>query len=153
MSDLWQTNSQTWNVDFVANIFDDQAMHTITEVPVVHNNRNDILRWIPAKDGKCSTRNIYRHISKQQIVQLPQQGSRSINHHANNILKRAWKSKELPPLIKAFTWRLIRRALATAKRALGIPVTLINIMQLVEWWRMTLIYFPLSSTESCLIFI
>ena len=71
----------------------------------------------PARDGKCSTKNIYRHLSRQELIQLPQQGSRSINHYANLILQRAWKSKDLPPLIKAFTWRLIRRALATAERA------------------------------------
>ena len=28
-----------------------------------------------------------------------------------------WKLRELPPLIKTFTWRLIRRALATGDRA------------------------------------
>ena len=28
-----------------------------------------------------------------------------------------WKLKDLPPLIKTFTWRLIRRALATGERA------------------------------------
>ncbi|XP_066388478.1 uncharacterized protein [Miscanthus floridulus] len=48
---------------------------------------------------------------------LPQQGSRRIQPQANHILQRAWKSKELPPIIKAFTWRLIRRSLATAERA------------------------------------
>jgi hypothetical protein len=32
-------------------------------------------------------------------------------------LQRAWKSKDLPPLIKTFTWRLIRRALSTGARA------------------------------------
>ena len=42
---------------------------------------------------------------------------RSIHPQANQILQRAWKSKELSPLFKAFTWRLIRRALATADRA------------------------------------
>jgi hypothetical protein len=44
-------------------------------------------------------------------------GSRSILPQTNQILQRAWKSKDLPPLIKTFTWRLIRRALATAERA------------------------------------
>lgn len=89
----------------------------ITEMPIVPSNQNDILRWIPAKDGKCSTKNIYRHLIRQDLIQLPQQGSPSINHHANLILQRDWKSKNLPPLIKAFTWRLIRRALATGERA------------------------------------
>jgi len=110
-------NPQSWNVHLIANIFDDQAVQTITEVQIVPNNQHDILRWTPAKDGQCTTKSVYRHLSRQQLVQLPQQGSRSINHQANNILQRAWKSKELPPLIKAFTWRLIRRALATAERA------------------------------------
>jgi hypothetical protein len=32
-------------------------------------------------------------------------------------LQKVWRSKELPPLIKTFTWRLIRRALATGERA------------------------------------
>jgi hypothetical protein len=38
-------------------------------------------------------------------------------HKANQILTRAWKTKQLPPIIKAFTWRIIRRALSTAERA------------------------------------
>jgi hypothetical protein len=45
------------------------------------------------------------------------QGSRSIQPQCNLILKRAWKSKDLPLLIKTFAWRLIRRALATAECA------------------------------------
>jgi hypothetical protein len=32
-------------------------------------------------------------------------------------LQRAWNSKDLPPIIKAFSWRLICRALGTAERA------------------------------------
>lgn len=55
--------------------------------------------------------------SAQNIIQLPQQGSRSILPQANRILGRAWKIKQLPPLIKTFRWRLIRRALSTAERA------------------------------------
>lgn len=55
----------------------------------------------------------------QLQVQLPLQGSRSIHPQAYQILQRAWKMKDLSPLIKAFTWRLIRRALGTAERAAG----------------------------------
>jgi hypothetical protein len=29
---------------------------------------------------------------------------------ANQILQRAWKRKDVPPLIKAFTWRLIKKS-------------------------------------------
>jgi hypothetical protein len=47
---------------------------------------------------------------------LPIKGSRSILPQANQILHKVWKSKTIPPIIKTFTWRLIRRALATAQR-------------------------------------
>lgn len=61
---LWQPDSRNWNVDYIANIFDNQAVQMITEVPMVHSEDNDILRWVPSKDGKCSTKNIYRHLSQ-----------------------------------------------------------------------------------------
>jgi len=89
ISDLWQINFQLWNANYIANIFYDQAVQIITQIPIVPSNQNDILSWTPARDGKCSTKNIYRHLSSQQLVQLPQQGSRSISHHANLILQRA----------------------------------------------------------------
>jgi hypothetical protein len=60
-----------------------------------------------------------RALSRQDLIQLPQHGSRSITHHANFFLQRAWRSKDLSPLIKTFTWRLIRRALATGERQAG----------------------------------
>ncbi|XP_066311755.1 uncharacterized protein [Miscanthus floridulus] len=79
----------------------------------------DILRWKPARNGICTTKDIYKHLSAQNTIQLSQQGSRSILRQANEILQRAWNSKDLPPIIKAFSWRLelIRRALATTERA------------------------------------
>lgn len=84
---------------------------------VVPSPENDILRWVPSTDGKCTTKSIYKHLSGHNLVQLPVQGPRSITHHANSILQKAWRSKELPPLIKTFTWRLVRRALFTGDRA------------------------------------
>lgn len=92
-----------------------QAVQAITNINPVNSDQQDILRWIPSKNGQCSTKNIYRHLSSQSVIQLPDQGSRSIQPQANQILQRAWKRKELIPLIKTFSWRLIRRALATAE--------------------------------------
>jgi len=34
-----------------------------------------------------------------------------------DFLKKVWAHKSLPPSIKTFTWRLIRRAIATGARA------------------------------------
>lgn len=117
VSELWHPDTQTWNVPYIANISDTQAVQAITAVPMVPSEQNDVLRWVPAKDGKCSTKNIYRHLSRQSLIQLPQQGSRSIMQHANSVLQKVWKSKDLPPLIKTFAWRLVRRALATGESA------------------------------------
>jgi hypothetical protein len=52
-----------------------------------------------------------------QTHQLPNQGPRSISEQANKILHSTRKCKLIPPIIKTFAWKLIRRALATAVRA------------------------------------
>lgn len=104
-------------MNYIANIFYIQAVQVITAVPTVPSDQNDILRWILFRDGRCSTKNIYRHLRRQTQIQLPQLGSKSITQHANFLLQKAWKSKDLQPLIKTFTWTLIRRALATRERA------------------------------------
>lgn len=117
VADLWHPNAQTWNANLLTNLFDAATAQSITTIQPVPSEQPDILRWTPPRDGRCSTKNIYKHLSTQCLVHLPAQGSRSIIPQADNILQRAWKCKELPPLIKAFTWRLIRRALASAERA------------------------------------
>jgi len=103
VSDLWTPHTRSWNMQFLTNTFDGQAVQGITSVQPVPNDQQDILRWIPSKNGLCTTKNIYRYLSSQQMVQLPQQGTRSILPQANQILQRAWNSKYLPPLIKTFT--------------------------------------------------
>jgi hypothetical protein len=50
-------------------------------------------------------------------VSRPTQGARGITDEAMNILRRMWKHKMLPPNIKAFGWRLVRKAIATGARA------------------------------------
>jgi hypothetical protein len=84
---------------------------------MVDSASHDTLSWIPAKRGDCTTKNMYRSLSSQAQVQLPTIGSRSIQPQANRILCRMWKSRSLTPLIKAFTWHLVRRALAIGHRA------------------------------------
>jgi len=93
------------------------SVHTIESTPLVPHTCNDILRWIPTKDGICTTKAAYSHLSSLQTHQLPNQGPRSITEEANKILLNTWKCKLIPPIIKTFAWRLIRRALATTVRA------------------------------------
>lgn len=111
VAELWTPNSTDWNVDLLANIFDENAVQQIIPIHTVPINRQDIIRWKPSKTGLCSTKEVYRHLSTQNFIQLLSQGSRSILPSVNHLLTRVWRSKEIPPLIKTFTWRLIRRAL------------------------------------------
>jgi ribonuclease HI len=101
----------------LSNTFTDHATNSIAATQTVQSDHDDILRWTPAKNGLCTTKAIYKHLSSQQLIPLPTHGSRSISQNANQILQKAWNSKTLPPLLKTFAWRLIRRALATAERA------------------------------------
>jgi hypothetical protein len=68
VSELWHPETTTWNINYIANIFDTHAMQAIVEVPIVPSDQNGILRWIPTKDGKCSTKNIYRHLAQQELI-------------------------------------------------------------------------------------
>jgi hypothetical protein len=78
VSDLWLPHSQDWNYNLLNNIFDTQVTNQITNLRPVPNQSRDMLRWIPAKQGNCTTKNIYTHLAAQNIVQLPDQGTRSI---------------------------------------------------------------------------
>jgi hypothetical protein len=116
-SDLWIPNTHDWDVALLTNMFDNDAIQTITSTTTAPSDQQDILRWKSSRKGICTTKAIYKTLSASNVVQLPSQGSKSIQPQANQILCRAWRSKSIPPLIKTFTWRLIRRALATAERA------------------------------------
>ena len=115
--DLWNPGSHSWNHQLLTSTFSDEAVNIIQATPVVTSDHDDILRWTPAKNGQCSTKSVYTHLANQQVHHLRDQGSRSISQDAANILHKVWKSKSIPPLLKTFAWRLIRRAITTGERA------------------------------------
>jgi hypothetical protein len=86
-------------------------------VQVVPSQEADKLRWVPSKKGICTSKEAFLTLDSNVLAQVPQQGTRSISDSALQILTRAWKHKALAPCIKAFVWRLVRRALATGERA------------------------------------
>jgi hypothetical protein len=75
------------------------------------------VKWKPNAKGNCSAKEAFKLLNAQVQVQLPTQGARGIGDHAMEILERVWAHKLLPPNIKTFVWRLIRRAIATGARA------------------------------------
>ena len=113
VNQLWYPDTRQWNIPLLTNAFDNQAVQHIINTPAVDSAENDILRWTPTKDGMGTTKAIFKHLCAINTVH----GVRSITPHANAILCRVWKCKTIPPIIKTFTWRLMRRALATIDRA------------------------------------
>jgi len=120
--------------------FDNIAVNEISKLHPVPNNNQDILRWKPANNGTCTTKAIYNHLASNQIINLPSQGSRSINSHTNQILKRAWKMKNLPPIIKTFAWRLIEEPYRLLNKLQGTLPNLTSIVLHVEKSKMMLIF-------------
>jgi hypothetical protein len=117
VADLWIQGTHTWNQDLLSTTFSPQAVQAIQSIQVVNSDHQDILRWTPSTNGLCTTKAIYNSIAAQDRHNLPTQGSRSLSRDANLILQKVWKSKVIPPLLKTFAWRLIRRALPTGERA------------------------------------
>lgn len=91
-------------------------MQAIASVQAIPNDRHDILRWKHSRNGICTTKDIYKQLSAQNTTQLPQQAPKAFSPKLTTFCSKR-KSKDLPPIIKAFTWRLIHQALATAERA------------------------------------
>jgi len=117
ISDLWNPGTINWNSDLISQIFDRQAIQAIQEIIIVPSSNNDTVKWEPSSKGDCSTKDAFSFLNNQMQVHPPPQGSRSISRGAMHILQRVWENKLIPPNIKTFAWRLIRKALATGERA------------------------------------
>lgn len=117
IQDLKSNNTQSWNYDLISQIFSNEATQVICSTQIVPSDQVDIIRWKQSKKGICTSKEAFRYLNSSLQEDIPQQGSRSISHQALYILRRVWFHKQIPPCIKTFTWRLIRRALATAIRA------------------------------------
>jgi len=117
ISDLWNNNTHHWDFNFISQIFDSNATSQICSTQIVPSNKSDIITWKPATKGVCSAKEAFKFLNQQMQVSRPTQGARGITDEAMNILRRMWKHKMLPPNIKTFGWRLIRKAIATGARA------------------------------------
>lgn len=117
ISDLWSPDTQNWNSEFISQIFDHHATAEICSTPIVPTDSNDVITWKPSAKGVCTSKEACRLLNSQLQVQCPNRGSRSIGQRSLDILTRVWAHKLLPPNIKTFVWRLVRKAIATGVRA------------------------------------
>ena len=94
-------------------IFDTTMAQRILQVPIVHSQEPDLLRWKPATSGDCTTKEAFEILNQQVTTPIPSHGARRITSHTLDLFKRIWRHKTIPPRIKTFSWRLLRQALAT----------------------------------------
>lgn len=114
---FWHPNMRQWNMELIIEVFSQQAADAIAHIKIVPSEEPDIIRWTSAAKGICTSKDAFTFLNSQMQIQLPQQGTRSVSPQAISILKKTWKQKNIPPNIKTFVWRLIRRTLATGERA------------------------------------
>jgi hypothetical protein len=75
------------------------------------------VKWKPSPKGNCSAKEAFKLLNSEMQVQLPTNGARSVANNAMDKLSRVWSHRLIPPNIKTFVCRLIRRAIATGARA------------------------------------
>jgi hypothetical protein len=106
VSDLWMQGTQQWDQDILTTTFSPQIVQTINNTPVVPSSSQDILRWRPTTNGKCTSKATYTFLQQQQHHSLPITGSRAICPQTHSILQKVWKGKTIllysKPLLDAF---------------------------------------------------
>lgn len=116
VSDLWHHNSKSWDVEKISLHFDDHIKDKIMQVPIINAELDDMLCWEHTPTGLCTTKSAYKTFLQDQ--EAPTANPRqSLTMDELRILMQAWKNSDLPPRVKTFAWRLIRRALASGLRA------------------------------------
>lgn len=110
VADLW-TRDKTWNLQKLNLIFNDHAVHKITQVQINQQDVEDKLCWKHTNNGLCSSKSAYKKTRKRKT-----QHSHQVSAQTLSILMHVWKDKLIPPNVKPFAWRLLRGALPSAQR-------------------------------------
>ena len=89
VSDLWIQGTHDWDHQLIANTFSTDFTNSVTSTQIIPSDTDDILRWQPATNGQCTSKNIYLYLASQNTEPLPPNGTRSIHPNANQILQKA----------------------------------------------------------------
>jgi ribonuclease HI len=116
ISDLWNTNQQTWNELLIRNLFQQPLADHIMHTPIICSQNNDLLCWKLTPNGKCCAKSAY-YACLQDLQNNGERRPATISPTTKKLLRQVWKEKQILPKIKTFGWRLIRKAIPTGARA------------------------------------
>ncbi|CAN6310233.1 unnamed protein product [Urochloa humidicola] len=117
VADLWLPNTKQWDTHKIQLVFGINSVHDFNQVQIINHNHDDYLCWESSTSGSCTAKDAYLALLTQLPPSTTNQGSRALPQPILVILTKVWKHKYLQPRYKTFAWRLLRQALATAKRA------------------------------------
>ena len=116
VKDLWFDNQKAWNSQLVNTLFTPETAAAILQTPIVDSPVQDLLVWKLIPAGEFSTKSAYKHCYKN--LELPiNQRLKPVPQQVIALLNQVWAEKLMLPRVQTFAWRLLRRALATGKRA------------------------------------
>lgn len=103
VSSLMTPGDNSWDLDLIADIFDDRDANLIVSIPL-NINEKDSWYWHREKLGQYSVKSAYALI----------QEGRTSSHAADNsgFWRRLWNLK-IPPKVKNFLWRATKECLPT----------------------------------------
>lgn len=116
IKDLWIPGQKLWNTDLINSLFSSATARSILRTPIISADGQDILVWKLTPSGQFSLKSAYKHCFNN--LQLPsRQRPKTVSSQVISLLNQVWKENQTAPRIQTFTWRLLRNALPTGKRA------------------------------------
>jgi hypothetical protein len=70
VSDIWLQGTRSWNLQLLSTTFFEEFVQEIQATPVVNQDREDILRWVLAKNGHYTTKSSYTFLANKQLHRL-----------------------------------------------------------------------------------
>ena len=86
--------------------FSKPTASAMISIPIIQDERNDILCWDLTPNGFCSSKSAYR-LCLQDIHAHPRHAPTTVPMDLKNLLKILWKQKNILPRVQTFAWRLL----------------------------------------------
>jgi hypothetical protein len=116
IKDLWLPNQKTWNANLINTLFTTEIANDILQTPIVNAVGQDTLIWKLTPAGKFSSKSAYKHCFIN--LDLPARHQpKTVHPQTIALLNQVWQDKHMTPRVQTFSWRLLRKAPPTGKRA------------------------------------